>query len=79
MSMTTKTLTIMKDAYDLLLDNKLKNESFSEEIRRIVSKKKSKKLIDYFGILTNEEGETMLKDLEKSRRIDIELEKKRIK
>lgn len=69
----------MKDAYDLLLDNKLKNESFSEEIRRIVSKKKSKKLIDYFGILTNEEGETMLKDLEKSRRIDIELEKKRIK
>ena len=37
--MGTKTLTIIEDAYNLLFDNKMENESFSEEIRRVLSKK----------------------------------------
>jgi predicted CopG family antitoxin len=68
----------MEDAYRLLLNNKLKDESFSDEIRRVFSKKRTKKLIDFFGILSDKEGEDILKGLEKSRKIDIKLDKKRI-
>ncbi|MBD3355387.1 hypothetical protein GF361_05385 [Candidatus Woesearchaeota archaeon] len=75
--MTTKTLTIMEDAYKLLKKNKKKDESFSEEIRRIFSKKKKKSLKDFFGILSEKEGEEMLKELEKSRKTDMKLEKNR--
>ena len=38
MFMTTKTITIMEDSYDLLLKGKRKNESFSELIRRTFKK-----------------------------------------
>jgi len=79
MFMSTKTLTIMEDAYRLLADNKLEDESFSEEIRRVFSKKKTKKLIDFFGILSEKEGADILKELERSRKIDIKLDRKRIK
>ena len=78
MFMVTKTLTIMEDAYNLLLNNKLKDESFSEEIRRTFSKKKKKNLMDFFGILSNKEGEGMLKDLEKIRKMDMELDKEKL-
>ena len=37
--MGTKTITIMNDVYELLARNKRKDESFSEELRRIVPKK----------------------------------------
>lgn len=78
--MVTKTLTIMEDAYRILLDNKLENESFSGEIRRIFSKKKTKKLKDFFGIISTEEGEEMIKDLEKIKKKNIEiLNKNRLK
>ena len=77
MFMVTKTITIMEDAYDLLARNKLQDESFSEEIRRILSKKKTKGLNDFFGILSDEEGESMIKDLKKSREMDLKLEEQR--
>ena len=77
--MTTKTLTIMEDAYKLLLDNKLENESFSGEIRRIFSKKKTKKLNDFFGIISAKEGEAMIKDMEKIKKDNIKILKKRLK
>lgn len=79
MFMSTKTLTIMEDAYKLLIDNKLEKESFSEEIRRIILKKNKKKLIDFFGILSEKEGEDILKSLKKSREINIKLAKERMK
>ena len=63
--MGTKTISIMDDVYGILVDNKLEEESFSEELRRILSKKKTKKLIDFFGILSEEEGAGMLEDLER--------------
>ena len=37
--MGTKTISIMGDVYDLLVRNKKLNESFSEELRRLVPKK----------------------------------------
>lgn len=78
MFMTTKTLTIMEDAYRLLLDNKLENESFSGEIRRILSRKKKKKLIDFFGVLSKETGDAMMKDFKRIRKEQIKLTKKRV-
>ena len=40
MFMATKTITIMEDAYKILLNVKHNNESFSEVIRRITGEKK---------------------------------------
>ena len=37
--MGTKTITIMDDVYERLVSNKRNDESFSEELRRIVPKK----------------------------------------
>lgn len=75
--MATKTLTITEDAYNLLANNKLDDESFSEEIRRIMTKKRARPLSDFFGILSEEEGEDIIKVIEDSRKADIALEKKR--
>lgn len=45
--MGTKTISIMEDVYKLLILNKLKEESFSEAIRRILNKKNN--LMDLAG------------------------------
>lgn len=76
--MATKTVTITEDAYSLLAGHKLEDESFSEEIRRIFSKKNVKELSDFFGILSDKEGEDMLNELERIRTADINLLRKRI-
>lgn len=47
MFMTTKTITIMEDAYELLKKSKKPDESFSDVIRREFSSKK--KMTDFFG------------------------------
>jgi predicted CopG family antitoxin len=77
--MTTKTLTIMEDAYDLLADNKLEGESFSDEIRRVLSRKQSRPLTDFFGILSEEQGKKMLDDLEKIKASEISMLRGRLK
>jgi predicted CopG family antitoxin len=53
--MSTKTISITKDVYDMLLMEKEKDESFSDAISRIV--KRRSKLSDSFGKweMTNEE------------------------
>jgi len=66
--MATKTITIMEDAYKLLSSHKKKGESFSEEIRRILSTEKKRPLSDFFGILSNEEGDAILKSIELRRK-----------
>ncbi len=76
--MGTKTISIMDDAYDLLLSNKIENESFSEEIRRILSKKKTNPLSHYFGILSEKEAEYMHKDLQKIREYNLKQLKQRL-
>ncbi|MBI2107749.1 antitoxin VapB family protein [Candidatus Woesearchaeota archaeon] len=77
--MATKTLTIMGDVYDLLVKNKMETESFSDELRRILSKKKARPLMDFFGILSDKEGEDMLKDLEKIKSANVDLLKKSLR
>ncbi|MFT4283033.1 MAG: antitoxin VapB family protein [Candidatus Woesearchaeota archaeon] len=51
--MTTKTITVMEDAYELLAKEKRKDKSFSDVIRRITSKNKD--LTKYFNILSSHE------------------------
>ncbi len=65
--MATKTLTITEDAYDLLAQNKLENESFSQEIRRVLAKRQKKSPFDFFGILTEQEGERVEQVINKRR------------
>lgn len=49
MCMTTKTISIMEDAYKLLILNKLHNESFSEIIRRTLDKRTD--IMKFAGVL----------------------------
>ena len=79
MCMATKTITITEDAYSLLAHRKLQEESFSEEITRILTTRKPKKLADYFGILSEKEGDDILKALEHKRAVNRDLLKKRVK
>jgi len=67
--MVTKTITIMEDAYDILVGNREDDESFSEVIRKLgTNTKKKRKLIELFGILSKEQADIMRKDLEERRR-----------
>lgn len=68
----------MDDAYRLLAENKLSNESFSDTLRRVLSNKKSKTLKDFFGILSDEEGEDMLRDLNRIKKTEIALLKNKL-
>lgn len=51
MCMTTKTISIMDDAYRLLRARKRENESFSEVIRRVFENKKD--IMEFAGSLSN--------------------------
>ena len=77
--MVTKTLTITEDAYNLLSGAKLKDESFSEEIKRLFSNKRRRPLSDFFGIISEEEGQEILDALEKKKGVQIALHKERLK
>ena len=55
MCMGTKTISIMDDAYDLLVRNRRKGESFSSVIRRIAEKKKD--IMEFAGIWKNKDDE----------------------
>ena len=76
--MATKTLTITENAYHLLANRKLRDESFSEELVRILSKKKVKKIRDFFGILAEKEWEAMLHDIKMINSENVRLLKKRV-
>jgi len=77
--MATKTLTITEDAYTLLVHNKQSQESFSEEFRCLLGRRKRKNLIDFFGIISEEEGEGILKTIEKRRAANRSLARKRVR
>jgi predicted CopG family antitoxin len=66
--MATKTITIMEDAYELLKQEKVKNESFSDVIRKVIPKKKS--IWDFVGAwsdVPDEKIEELHEFIEKSR------------
>tara|TARA_Y100000310_G_scaffold190615_1_gene190601 strand:+ start:10192 stop:10431 length:240 start_codon:yes stop_codon:yes gene_type:complete len=75
--MATKTLTITEESYDMLVARKYENESFSQEIKRILSKKSKKNLMDFFGILSEEEGKNIENFINKSRKSDMLVNKSR--
>lgn len=77
--MGTKTISIMNDVYEMLLRNKAKEESFSDEIRRVLTHKKSGDLKKYFGLISDQEGESMLQDLKKIKLLNVKLLKEKIK
>ncbi len=65
--MGTKTISIMDDAYELLLKAKRKDESFSEVIRRMTAKKDITKYIGVWKMSDNEaeDMKNLIKDLRK--------------
>ena len=72
--MATKTLTIMEDVYDMLIEKKLSSESFSEELRRIIAEKGRKRTFkDLFGIISKDMGDRMLKDLKDIKEKEIKM------
>ncbi|MBI2664213.1 antitoxin VapB family protein [Candidatus Woesearchaeota archaeon] len=77
--MATKTLTITEDAYNILAASKFRDESFSQEIKRVFARKNRKTLMDLFGILSNKEAAKMRNDLERIRKMNIELLDERLK
>ncbi len=77
--MATKTLTVTEDAYNLLAGKKLEDESFSEEITRLLSNTKTKTLRDFFGILSDKEAEGMRADLRKIKAFNIKMLKDKLK
>ncbi len=67
--MGTKTISIMDDAYKLLLINKIKNESFSDVLRRLLSKKRD--IMEFAGVWKNvseEEIKELKNEIKKIRR-----------
>ncbi len=57
--MGTKTISIMDDVYKLLLINKMRNESFSDVIRRSVSRKRD--IMEFAGVWKDVSGEKIKK------------------
>ena len=75
--MSTKTITIMEDAYTLLLENKGAQESFSQEIRRIVGRTEFIPATRIFKkILSDSEAMMIKKDMSILRDANIQALKK---
>lgn len=77
--MGTKTISIMDDVYGMLKANKLENESFSDEIRRILTKRKRNDLSEFFGIISDKEGKEMLEIVRKRRAMSREQKREKFK
>mgnify|MGYP001570880891 CR=1 FL=1 len=68
MCMTTKTITIMKDAYEILKRHKMDGESFSDVIRReIIKEKKLSNFAGAWSHLSNKSIDDMKNDIKKMR------------
>ena len=64
----TKIISISDNAYEEL--KKIKNgSSFTEIILELTKEKKKKSIMEYAGILTEEEGNNMLKKIKEERKI----------
>tara|TARA_Y100000310_G_scaffold307919_1_gene350498 strand:+ start:513 stop:758 length:246 start_codon:yes stop_codon:yes gene_type:complete len=74
--MATKTISITEDAYERLAVLKNENESFSEIIGRITKKPK---LSEFFGILSEEKGKELEKNVRGLRASHKKSREKRIK
>lgn len=78
MCMATKTITIMEDAYELLLRQKEEGESFSEVLRRVLHKQdKRAQLESVFGAWSDETAKDVKKSIEEGRKRSRERAKRR--
>ena len=71
--MVVKNISIMEDVYKLLLINKLRNESFSDTIRRILGNKRD--IMEFAGAWKNvsdKEIDEMKKNIEILRKVSTE-------
>jgi len=59
--MGTKTILIREDVYETLKSMKREDESISDAVERLITKKKEGDLADFFGVLKDSE---VLKGLE---------------
>ena len=75
MFMTTKTITIMEDAYNVLAKEKLPDESFSDTIRRVVGKKTD--ILDFFGVWDEETAVAVEKAIAERRSNNVDRSKRR--
>ncbi|MCF7871949.1 antitoxin VapB family protein [Candidatus Woesearchaeota archaeon] len=71
--MTTKTITIMEDAYELLRKAKKDDESFSDVIRRIANKETN--IEKFFGVWSDEFADLVEKSILELRERNKEREK----
>lgn len=74
-SMTVKTITVTEKAYYALSSAKEKNESFSETILRMTSRKP---LSLFFGVLNKKTGEKLENAIKEARKIRQKMHEKRI-
>lgn len=74
--MATKTITVTEDAYEVLKSLKDTGESFSKTIKRLAGKKS---LIDFAGILTNEEADELERNIKEGRRMRNAAHQKRMR
>ena len=63
--MATKSVTIKESAYEILKSRKQEGESFSDVIERIASRRSLTELLD---VLSEEEGESLADEVEKTRK-----------
>ena len=63
--MATKSVTIKESAYEILKSRKQEGESFSDVIERIASRRSLTELLD---VLSEEEGERLADEVEKTRK-----------
>ena len=68
--MTTKTISIMEDVHKLLILNKLKNESFSDVLRRLLSNNKNDimKFAGAWNEVSDDSIEQMKENIERLRK-----------
>ncbi len=74
--MSTKTISVTDEAYDILNSKKEATESFSEVIVRLSGKKS---LASFAGILSQESADAIEKDIKEMRRVHQNLHQPRLR
>lgn len=68
MYMTSKTISVSEDAYDLLKKMKLKGESFTETIRRLAKRRRIADCAGLWSDVPDEEMDALMENIDELRR-----------
>ena len=74
--MPTTTISLERSAYELLKSRKRADESFSEEVHRLLGEP-SPNLQGFLDIISSKDGETIAEAIETIRAEDLRLERKK--